>query len=144
MTYSALEQYLAALGLDPVAVTPEDQNGDYESGRVQLPEGEWHIRTARITPTKPGAFVAFWCRAASGTTRPFRDDEVTAGLLVFVTDGDHRGAFRFTPAHLADLGVTAGRTAGKRGFRVYPEWCAGLNRKAERTQRAQAPAFRTY
>ncbi|GGF42197.1 metallopeptidase [Microbacterium sorbitolivorans] len=144
MTYRALEQYLAALGLGAASVTPEDQSGDYESGRVHLPDGEWHIRTARITPKKPGAFVAFWHRAMSGTTRPFRGDEVGAGLLVFVTDGDHRGAFRFTAAHLAELGVTAGRTAGKRGFRVYPEWCAELNRQAERTQRAQAPAFHPY
>lgn len=144
MTYSALEQYRAALGLDPVAVTPEDQNRDYESGRAHLPDGEWHIRTARNTPAKPGAFVAFWCRDTSGTTRPFRDDEVGEGLLVFVSEGDHRGAFRFTAPHLAELGVTAGRAAGKRGFRVYPEWCADLNRQAERAQRAQAPAFRTY
>lgn len=63
MTYHALEQYLVALGLDSVAVTPEDQNGDYESGRVHLPDGEWHSRTARITPKKPGAFVAFRLRS---------------------------------------------------------------------------------
>jgi hypothetical protein len=125
-------------------VRPEAQNSDYESGVVQIAGERWHIRSARITPTKPGAFVAFWQRAAEGATAPFTDDDAAAGLLVFVHEDERRGVFRFTGAHLAELGVTSGARPGKRGFRVYPKWCTGLNVRAASTQRAQARAFMEY
>lgn len=127
-----------------VDVVAEAQDSDYESGIAQLDDGPWHIRTARNTPTKPGAFVAFWRRDSSGRTAPFPEDDAAMGLLVFVEQGDRRGIFRFTRSHLADLGITAGRRPGKRGFRVYPTWCVGLNPTARATQRAQAPAFTEY
>jgi hypothetical protein len=141
--FSAFETYAAAVGAT-VAVTPETQNGDYESGIAQIDGAAWHIRTARNTPTKPGAFVAFWRRAVDGTTMPFSDDDLAAGLLVFVDQQGRSGVFRFTGAHLVELKITSGRQPGKRGFRVYPSWCAGLNTQAAATQRAQAPAFQEY
>lgn len=143
MQFSAFEAYAAEVGAT-VAVTPETQNSDYESGIAQICDEAWHIRTARNTPTKPGAFVAFWQRDADGTTTPFSDDDLAAGLLVFVEQQGRRGVFRFTGAHLAELGITSGRRPGKRGFRVYPSWCAGLNTQATATQRAQAPAFQEF
>ena len=143
MRFTAFAAYSAAVGVT-AEVSPETQNGDYESGIVRIGGEAWHIRTARNTPTKPGAFVAFWQRDAQGNTTPFSDDGPAAGLLVFVEKHDRRGVFRFTGVHLTELGVTAGRRPGKRGFRVYPSWCAGLNIQAASTQRAQAPAFREY
>jgi hypothetical protein len=139
--FSAFEAYAAEVGTT-VSVTPETQNGDYESGIAHIGGEAWHIRTARNTPTKPGAFVAFWQRDADGTTMPFSDDDAGVGLLVFVEQQGRRGVFRFSGAHLAELGITSGRRAGKRGFRVYPSWCAGLNPQATATQRAQGSAFR--
>lgn len=122
---------------------PEEQNGDYESGTVDFGGERWRIRTAMVTPTKPGAFVAVWQRDAAGATTPFGVDDATAGLLVFVAEGERFGVFEFSAAHLASLGVTRSATQpGKRGFRVYPSWSAGLNRQAQRSQVAQAPAFR--
>jgi hypothetical protein len=141
--FTAFEVYAAETGL-PVAVTPEAQNGDYESGLARIGAEGWHIRTARSTPTKPGAFVAFWQRDAHGATSPFAADDSAAGLLVLVEHEGRRGVFRFTRAHLAELGMTSGRLPGKRGFRVYPSWCSALNPQAMATQRAQAPAFREY
>jgi hypothetical protein len=126
------------------AVTPEAQNSDYEAGIARVGGEDWHIRTARTTPAKVGAFVAFWRRDAAGVTTPFRDDDCGAGLLVFVEQHGRRGAFRFTGGHLRDLGITSGVKAGKRGFRVYPSWCVGLGSLAAVTQRAQVPAFREY
>lgn len=143
MRFDAFEAYAAEVGI-AVAVTPETQNSDYESGIAQISDETWHIRTARNTPTKPGAFVAFWRRDADGATTPFVDDDLSAGLLVFVQQQGRRGVFQFTGDHLAELGVTAGRRPGKRGFRVYPSWCAGLNAQAAATQRSQAFAFREY
>ncbi|MDR2321055.1 MepB family protein [Microbacterium sp. NPDC089698] len=143
MQFNAFTAYSATVGL-AAEVIPEVQNSDYESGIVQICEEAWHIRTARNTPTKPGAFVAFWQRNAVGNTTPFSDDDPTAGLLVFVAQHDRRGVFRFTRAHLTELGITSGKRPGKRGFRVYPSWCAGLNAQAATTQRAQAPAFQEF
>ncbi|MBF4567816.1 MepB family protein [Plantibacter sp. VKM Ac-2880] len=143
MPFEAFRSYATTMGI-PMLVTPEPQNSEYESGLAQLGAETWHLRTARNTPTKPGAFVAFWRRDADGATAPFRDDDRAAGLLVFVEQEGARGVFRFTGAHLAALGVTSGRRPGKRGFRVYPSWCAGLNAQATATQRAQAPAFQEY
>jgi len=141
--FNAFEAYSAEMGF-PVEVSPETQNSDYESGIAVIGNETWHIRTARNTPSKPGAFVAFWQRDAEGETSPFGDDDLAAGLLVFVEQQDRRGVFRFTGAHLAELGVVSGKLPGKRGFRVYPSWCEGLNSQAAATQRAQAPAFREY
>lgn len=143
MQFNAFAVYSAVVGA-AAEVMPESQNSDYESGIVQIGEEAWHIRTARNTPTKPGAFVAFWQRDSAGNTAPFSDDDPAAGLLVFVEQQDRRGVFRFTSAHLAALGITSGRRPGKRGFRVYPSWCAGLNVQAANTQRAQASAFHEF
>lgn len=141
--FDAFEAYSAHRGVT-VAVVPETQNSDYESGIAHIGDEAWHLRTARNTPTKPGAFVAFWRRDAHGTTTPFDEEDVAAGLLVFVEQHGRRGVFRFTSGLLAELGITAGERPGKRGFRVYPSWCEGLNTQAAATQRAQASAFQEY
>ena len=120
----------------------EEQNEDYESGLATIGTEVWRIRTGRVTPTKPGAFLAVWTRDASGRTIPFADDAAVAGLLVFVAVDGQCGLFRFTREHLWALGISSdGQQRGKRGFRVYPSWCIDLNRQAVVTQRAQAPAF---
>lgn len=137
-TQYALEQRIG------YEVIPEPHNGDYESGVATIDGAQWHIRTARNTPTKPGAFVAFWRRDETGSTAPYLAEDVDAGLLVFVAQDDRRGVFWFTAEHLDSLGITRGRHAGKRGFRVYPTWCQDLNRQAAETQRAQSSAFEEY
>ncbi|ADK27857.1 MepB family protein [Corynebacterium pseudotuberculosis] len=143
MTFKSFEQYATAKGLN-CRVTPEPQNSDYQSGITEIAGTTWHIRTARTTPTKKGAFVAFWTRDKAGKTTPFSTQNAQGGLLVFVEQGTHRGVFTFTAEHLERLGITAGCSAGKRGFRVYPSWCTDLNPQATAAQRAQAPAFSCY
>ncbi|MBP1325914.1 hypothetical protein JOF28_001146 [Leucobacter exalbidus] len=145
MQFTAFHRFISIVGdqfgeaHDP---SPEDQRGEYESGTARLGGHLWRVRTASVTPTKPGAFVAAWRRDERGETRPFGSDDGTEGLLVFVHDGERFGVFRFTASHLQALGVTASAAhPGKRGFRVYPSWCEDLNAQATRTQRAQAPAF---
>lgn len=142
MQFLALERYRNQLALAPSPVVPEEQSSDYESGRVEIDSHLWRIRTARVTPTKPGAFVAVWTRAPNGTTQPFSNSDACDGLIVFVEDGPRFGAFTFTREYLSELGVlTSPNRPGKRGFRVYPPWCTVLNAQATRTQRAQAAAF---
>ncbi len=141
--FHAFEAYAAEMGI-ALAIAPEEQNSDYESGVVQIDGDSWHIRTARNTPTKPGAFVAFWRRGAGGVTAPFGEDDAAAGLMVFVEQMGRRGVFRFTAADLVRLGITSGVRPGKRGFRVYPSWCVELNSAAAAVQRAQSASFLTY
>lgn len=127
-----------ALGLPE----PEEQSGEYESGQVTIGAERWRLRTARVTPKKPGAFVALWQRNAQGETCPFEADEKIAGLLLFVREDERFGVFQFTAEHLELLGITrSARHPGKRGFRIYPSWSTGLNRQAAFTQRLQAEAF---
>lgn len=146
MDFTAFRRYADLCHLPRSVVrtlTPEAQSSDYESGTVQLESGLWRIRTGRVTPTKPGAFVAVWRRQDGGTTAPFGADDPAVGLLVFVRESDRFGVFQFTPEHLVSLGVLSSETSpGKRGFRVYPPWYAGLNGQAARSQRAQSAAFR--
>lgn len=144
LLFSAFDRFrrLPEAGLGDETPVAEEQSGDYESGRVVIGGELWRIRTARVTPTKPGAFVAVWRRAQDGGTEPFDGADECAGLLVLVEDGELAGIFRFTRADLVRLGITSSPTApGKRGFRVYPSWCDGLNAQAARTQRTQAAAF---
>ena len=144
MTEPAFERYardvLAPAGI-PWSVGGDATNEDYEGAVAQLGDQRWRVRTARITPRKPGAFLAFWRRAADGSTAPFPAD-AQDGLLVLVDDGGRRGGFSFTADQLERLGITSSAGhPGKRGFRVYPAWSADLNPQAARTQRSQAPAF---
>lgn len=148
MEFRALDRLLAHPGAgelggcELVSVRAEEQHSDYEAAVAILGAEAWRVRTARITPTKPGAFVAVWRRARDGSTQPFDVDGPTTGLIVLVEEEPRFGCFRFTTAHLDALGVVrSARRPGKRGFRVYPAWCSGLNTQAARTQRAQAPAF---
>lgn len=145
MQFGALKEFFDIVGGRygaPGVPQPEEQNGEYESGSVNIGIEHWRIRTARVTPRKPGAFVAVWTRDEAGETIPFASDEVADGLLVFVHEAEHFGVFRFTASHLAELGVTRSSAhPGKRGFRVYPRWSDDLNARAARTQKAQSEAF---
>lgn len=133
---------LAPIPAGALVIQAEEQNSDYESGIARIRKEHWRIRTARITPTKPGAFVAVWTRGEDGPTRPFTAEESLAGLLVFVEDQERFGVFQFTTPHLISAGyVSSSMHPGKRGFRVYPSWCTELNPQASRTQRMQAGAF---
>jgi hypothetical protein len=143
VSFTAFQTYSNQSEL-PSSVIPEPQTTDYESGIAHFNGQAWHIRTARTTPTKPGAFLAFWQRTPTGTTAPFDSSDPADGLLVFINQKGGRGLFRFTREHLSTLGITTGPKPGKRGFRVYPPWCTDLNKQAKSTQQAQAPAFELY
>lgn len=145
MGFGALEHYAETVGLTVAAVVPEEQNSDYESGCAKLEGTWWRVRTARITPTKPGAFVAVWERTPEGSTAPFSGDDTCAGLLVFVSDEGFFGLFQFPTADLIKLGIySSQRSTGKRGFRLYPPWSTSLNPQATRTQRKQTPFFEQF
>ncbi|WP_430867768.1 MepB family protein [Demequina aurantiaca] len=138
---SFAQRALVPAGIE-YAVAPEPDNAAYSAAVLTVGTVRLRVREARVTPTKPGAFVSVWRRAPDGGTEPFPAADAEAGVLVFVAEAAHTGVFHFTPAHLAELGVVSTDSApGKRGFRVYPPWCHHLNPQATRAQRAQASAF---
>ncbi|WGD36793.1 MepB family protein [Lysinibacter sp. HNR] len=145
--FTAFYRYVELLGEEaPEYEAPqlEPQNSNYQSGVVRLNGELWRIRTARVTPTKPGAFVAVWKRNERGKTQPFDTDDPATGLLVFVEERDRFGVFRFQACQLEIMGITASVSQpGKRGFRLYPSWCRALNTQAAHTQHEQALAFNT-
>ncbi|PJJ45576.1 hypothetical protein ATK23_2859 [Glutamicibacter mysorens] len=142
MKFTALERYCHLTGQSYGEVTPEEQQSDYQAGVTELDGQRWRIRTARITPTKPGGFVAIWHRDETGTTAPYESEEGLRGVMVFIEEAGCFGVFRFTQQHLEELGVFASASApGKRGFRVYPSWTAGLKGQAKESQNSQLPAF---
>lgn len=142
LKYTALERYCNLTGQKHEAVTPEEQQSDYQAGITQLDGQRWRIRTARITPTKSGGFVAIWQRDKNGTTAPYEYHAGLQGVMVFIEEANRFGVFRFTQQHLEHLGVFASASCpGKRGFRVYPSWTSGLKGQAKKNQEAQLPAF---
>lgn len=142
MSFPTLQRYRTQSGALAGSVVTEAQGSDYESGRVNTESGIWRVRTARITPTKPGAFVAVWRRGSDGETEPFDMSDECSGLVVFVEDGERFGVFTFSREQLVVLGIIrSDHSPGKRGFRVYPSWCTDLNARAQRTQRAHVAAF---
>ncbi|NQD42661.1 metallopeptidase [Glutamicibacter halophytocola] len=142
MKYTALERYCLVTGHTHSGVTPDEQQSDYQAGVAEIDGQLWRIRTARITPTKSGGFVAIWKRDNTGTTAPYEFDERLHGVLVFIEEGKNFGVFRFAQQHLERLGVFASTSSpGKRGFRIYPSWTTGLKGQAKKSQESQLPAF---
>lgn len=145
MPFTAFGRYLALSG-DGAFLEEgpwgEEQRGDYESGLVRLKGETWRLRTGKVTPKRPGVFVAVWERDEHGEAQPFKVDAAVAGLMVFVEDQDRFGVFRITTAEQVKLGLIRTQSQrGKQGFRLYPDWCVGLNPQALRMQKAQASSF---
>ncbi|TAP24527.1 MULTISPECIES: MepB family protein [Micrococcaceae] len=142
LKYTVLERYCLLTGQEHSELTAEEQHSDYQAGVTEIDGQRWRIRTARITPTKSGGFVAIWQRDATGATVPFESEVGLHGVMVFIEEAEHFGVFRFTQQHLEALGVFASANApGKRGFRVYPSWTTGLKGQAKKSQDEQLPAF---
>lgn len=121
---------------------PEEQQSDYQAAVAEIDGQLWRIRTARITPTNSGGFVAIWHRDETGTTAPYKYEEELRGVMVYIEGASSFGIFRFTQQQLEHLGIYASASdPGKRGFRIYPSWTVGLSGQARKTQDSQLPAF---
>jgi hypothetical protein len=146
-------------GLTREDVRPDVDGLDYDGIEYTVSGLRIVGRFARITPTKNGAFVAVWRRAADGGTRPFEVADPFDAFTIAVREGASFGLFVFPKAALVGYGVvSAGRSGavpddgggdgtrlrtsiGKRGFRLYAPWVAPSSRQAERSQAQQAPHF---
>lgn len=133
-----------ACGLELTNVVAESESQEYFAHTFQL--GELHIkfRTAKITPTKTGQFVALWKRDKKGITAPFNVSD-DFNCCIIATRKDLRfGLFIFPKEILHEQGILSDKTKeGKRGIRVYPTWDLTTNKQAKKTQHWQSNYFLT-
>ena len=54
MKFEFFYQFVAAFNLE-ATINATSDNANYESGIAELGAKTWHVRTARTTPSKPGA-----------------------------------------------------------------------------------------
>ncbi|MGX6607201.1 MepB family protein [Micromonosporaceae bacterium Da 78-11] len=121
---------------------PEPESADYCAHSLVVNGRSVRFRTARTTPTKVGQFVTLWARSASGPIRPLDTTDAVDLVVVNTPDARHFGQFVFPTGTLRERGIVAGdRSAGKRGFRVYPPWTTTTNRQAGATQAWQLNHF---
>ena len=123
-------------------------------------------RKGKVTPDRPGAFLAVWRRPSSPSSKdnkpiPFRSDELDY-LFVQVgsqsddnaneeaTHGSKKGMFIFPVSLLIEKRIVSSTVSkGKTGFRVFPPWSQDrgvvgtkvFSASGKNTQRWQLPYF---
>lgn len=128
--------------IQPENISYEKQNEDYEGMTFTINNQSFRSRLAKKTPTKKGYFVVFWEKDENNINTPFLFEESPQETLVFVSDNEKRGVFKFPKEILLKKGILKGdKSKGKMGIRVYPEWESDLNQTATKTQQWQLDYF---
>lgn len=120
----------------------ETESNEYSACTFLLNNKKIKFRSAKITPTKTGAFVTLWKRDRAGITCPHDDTDPFEFYVIGVRNKKVWGQFVFPKAVLLKNSIlsTQGKE-GKRGFRVYPDWDKVENKQAEKTQKWQSEFF---
>ena len=149
---SAIEHVYRPAGMT-VTVQPkkEPENAEYGGCTFKLDDRSVTFRIGKITPQRPGNFVALYDRVR-GITVPVdtRYREIDF-LVVDVSDqkAANRGQFVFPKATLLKRGIISNglteqdrlnRKKGKLSFRVFPPW-ANPKPTAVKTQKWQGSFF---
>ena len=128
--------------IQPENICYEKQNEDYEGMTFTINNQSFRSRLAKKTPTKKGYFVVFWEKDENNINQPFLFEESPQETLVFVSDNEKRGVFKFPKEILLKKGILKDdKSKGKMGIRVYPEWESDLNQTAKKTQQWQLDYF---
>jgi hypothetical protein len=101
-------------------------------------------RTAKITPKKVGQFVTLWKRDQLNITTPISTEDGFQFVIILCQKGDLKGKFVFPVGVLLKKGIindSKTLNAGKRGFRVYPDWDKPVSTQAIKTQEWQQQFF---
>lgn len=115
---------------------------DYNSCELEIKNHKIIYRTAKITPKKPGAFVAIWKKDTSNKNIPFSIEDDFTHMVIYIEEQNNKGVFIFTKQDLTDLGIISHPTCkGKMGVRLYPIWCKNLNKQATNNKDKQSPSF---
>ncbi len=115
---------------------------DYLGQDFKIGSASVKFRKAKLTPTKNGLFVTLWKRNTAGITTSFHFEDPVDFFLIFTEDKHQQGCYIFPKAILTNNRVlSTDAKEGKRGFRVYPDWCKPESRQAEKTQQWQNEYF---
>lgn len=118
---------------------------EYFGYNFQTEQLNFKFRKAKITPKKVGQFVTLWRRNSKNETEPFSDSDNFDFYIIATEENENDGFFLFPKNELIKRQIlTANSKAGKRGFRVYPNWTKTENRQAEKTQVWQTRYFINY
>jgi hypothetical protein len=130
------------LGFSITNIRHHEESNEYSACGFLLNKNKIEFRTGKITPTKPGHFVAIWKRDNAGKTTPFDLSDGIDFMVITVREKKHLGQFIFPKSILADQGIiTQNDKEGKRGMRIYPPWSKNLNKQAQKTQKWQGDYF---
>ena len=136
-----------------VDVIPESAN--YNALSFSLNNNKIIYRKAKLTETRPGAFLTLWKRPkalSANTNKPIPYDVSELDyLFVDVEEGPlRRGIFIFPVALLVNKGIVrSDKSKGKTAFRVFPAWSRDrgvsgtqvFSESAKKTQQWQLPYF---
>lgn len=139
------------------------QNAQYNGKAFTLNNQHIFYRKAKITPDRPGAFLALWKRSEHNSRpSPFTNEfdyllvEVSSDGITTINNQAmtiKRGLFIFPMSVLLDKGiVAAAKQKGKTAFRVFPPWSESralngsgvFSHAAKKTQRWQCSYFIEY
>ena len=118
------------------------ESKEYSACSFLLNEDKIIFRKAKITPKKIGQFVTFWKRSTNGPIEPYHEKENFDFFVVNCSSENHFGQFVFPKSILIQKGIISSKNiAGKRAFRVYPNWETVKSVQAKKTQSWQNEYF---
>ena len=155
----------------PIALDPVRESSKYEALTFALDEKNIAYRKGKITPDRPGAFLAIWQRPATTDINDNKPIPLTSNQLdyLFIQVQNHTndeankvlnnsllnnsatsGMFIFPVSMLIEKGIVSStKSKGKTGFRVFPPWSQNrgsigtkvFSESAKKTQQWQLPYF---
>lgn len=133
---------LRAYGFGITKATKDQECNAYFGCNFLLGSKHIKFRKAKLTPKKSGQFVTLWKRDAKGKTVPYELDDDFEFYIILTEYAHHSGFFVFPKEILASMGIlTSCVRAGKRGFRVYPEWDVPTSSQGIKTKKWQTEYF---
>ena len=122
-------------------IIPELESHEYEACMFTLNNLNIRFRTAKITPTKTGQFVALWKRINQGPIQPFDSFDSIDLFIISTRKGNQFGLFIFPKSILITKEIVSDTKEGKRAIRVYPPWDSTTSKQAQKTQKWQLDYF---
>lgn len=138
----AMEQVYRLCGFTYDNLVLETESAEYGACKFEINNKKIKFRTAKITPTKIGQFVAFWKRIGSEPIVPYDSSDYFDFLIVSVRSDKNLGQFVFPHSVLLHQGLLSKNSQrGKRAIRVYPPWDIPDNPQAKKSQSWQLRYF---
>lgn len=131
----------AANGQTLTSICKDLECEEYAGYNAQIGKLNIKFRKAKTTPKKIGQFVTLWKRNGQGQTEPFHASDNFDFYIIATETATRFGIFLFPRHVLCDKHILSAQVAGKRGFRVYPDWDIPENSQATRTKEWQSTFF---